>query len=174
MCRCRWILPRGIQSSVSSETASAAYPRRYLKEGLRPETFKSEIWNWKSGIESHPQKLRVPRWCWTHSSRPVARVRPLLTWPHYIPLREIVSDPCLGSGLTANRINLFNASGLYLAFDWCSCSPRPALSYRPLLTLSSFTLRCEERLCLSPGRCTNRVNFRTCQRTIMVLTSLFL
>ncbi len=25
------------------------------------------------------KKLRVPRWCWIHSSRPVARVRPLLT-----------------------------------------------------------------------------------------------
>jgi len=26
-------------------------------------------------------------------------------------------DCCSGSGLTANRINQFNASGLYLAFD---------------------------------------------------------
>jgi hypothetical protein len=40
------------------------------------------------------------------------------------------------SGLTANRINLPNASELYLAFDWASRSPRPALGYRPLLALS--------------------------------------
>jgi len=32
-------------------------------------------------------------------------------------LRTAVTDPCLGSGLTANRINLLNASGLYPAFD---------------------------------------------------------
>ncbi len=42
---------------------------------------------------------------------------------------------CSGSGLTANRINQSNASGLYPAFDLSSCSPRPALSYRPLLAL---------------------------------------
>jgi hypothetical protein len=39
----------------------------------------------------------------------------------------------LGSGLTANRTNQFNASGLYLAFNGRPCSPRPALCYRPLL-----------------------------------------
>ena len=38
-----------------------------------------------------------------------------LTWS--LPLRGATSDLCLGSGLTANRINLFNASGLYPAFD---------------------------------------------------------
>jgi hypothetical protein len=32
-------------------------------------------------------------------------------------LRTAITDPCLGSGLTANRINQFNASGLYPAFD---------------------------------------------------------
>jgi hypothetical protein len=42
----------------------------------------------------------------------------------------------LGSGLTANRINLLNASELYPAFDWASRSPRPALCYRPLLAFS--------------------------------------
>ena len=26
-----------------------------------------------------PQKIRVPRWCWVHSSRPVARLDPCLT-----------------------------------------------------------------------------------------------
>jgi hypothetical protein len=44
-------------------------------------------------------------------------------------------DPCSGSGLTANRINQPNASGLYPAFNNSSCSPRPALCYRPLRTL---------------------------------------
>jgi hypothetical protein len=42
-----------------------------------------------------------------------------------------------GSGLTANRKNLPNASELYPAFDVSSCSPRPALCYRPLLALPS-------------------------------------
>jgi hypothetical protein len=37
-----------------------------------------------------------------------------------------------GSGLTANWTNQPNASGLYLTFDRSSCSPRPALCYRPL------------------------------------------
>ncbi|MGC2552347.1 MAG: hypothetical protein WA437_18950, partial [Candidatus Sulfotelmatobacter sp.] len=40
-----------------------------------------------------------------------------------------------GSGLTANRKNLPNASELYPAFDVSSCSPQPALCYRPLLAL---------------------------------------
>ena len=48
-------------------------------------------------------------------------------------LRVATRDLGSGSGLTANRINQSNASGLYLAFDGRSCSPRPALSYRPLL-----------------------------------------
>jgi hypothetical protein len=34
-----------------------------------------------------------------------------------LPSRDATSDLCLGSGLTANRKNLFNASGLYPAFD---------------------------------------------------------
>jgi hypothetical protein len=50
-------------------------------------------------------------------------------------LRGAARDLHSGSGLTANRINLPNASELYLAFDWASRSPRPALGYRPLLAL---------------------------------------
>ena len=42
-------------------------------------------------------------------------------------------DLRLGSGLTANRINLPYASELYPAFNFSSCSPRPARCYRPLL-----------------------------------------
>ena len=57
----------------------------------------------------------------------LARPAPLL------PLRATARDLRLGSGLTANRINLLNASELYPAFDWVSRSPRPALCYRPLL-----------------------------------------
>ena len=40
-----------------------------------------------------------------------------------------------GSGLTANRKNLPNASELYPAFDVSSCSSQPALCNRPLLAL---------------------------------------
>jgi hypothetical protein len=50
-----------------------------------------------------------------------------------LPLRVAARDLCSGSGLTANRTNLPNASELCLAFDWASRSPRPALCYRPLL-----------------------------------------
>jgi hypothetical protein len=79
------------------------------------------------------QKLRVPRWCWVDSSRPVACVRPLLDLLSLLPLRAAARDLCSGSGLTANRTNLPYASELYLAFNWASRSPRPALCYRPLL-----------------------------------------
>ena len=36
---------------------------------------------------------------------------------HRSPCGVRCCDRCSGSGLTANRINQFNASGLYLAFD---------------------------------------------------------
>src|SRR4029077_20421009 len=52
-----------------------------------------------------------------------------------LPLRDGSCDLRSGSGLTANRKNLPNASELYPAFDVSSCSPRPALCYRPLLAL---------------------------------------
>jgi len=52
-----------------------------------------------------------------------------------LPLRGAARDLHSGSGLTANRTNLPNASELYPAFDWASRSPRPALGYRPLLAL---------------------------------------
>ena len=52
-----------------------------------------------------------------------------------LPLRGAARDLHSGSGLTANRINLPNASELYPAFNWVSRSSRPALSYRPLLAL---------------------------------------
>src|SRR5215831_16035376 len=45
-------------------------------------------------------------------------------------LRVATRDLGSGSGLTANRINQSNASGLYLASNARSCSPRPALCYR--------------------------------------------
>src|SRR6201987_732410 len=41
-------------------------------------------------------------------------------------LRVATRDLGSGSGLTANRINQSNASGLYLAFNGRSCSPCPA------------------------------------------------
>jgi hypothetical protein len=52
-----------------------------------------------------------------------------------LPLRGAARDLRLGSGLTANRKNLPNASELYPAFDLASRSPRPALCYRPLPAL---------------------------------------
>jgi hypothetical protein len=59
--------------------------------------------------------------------------RPLLDLLSQLPLRDAARDLRSGSGLTANRKNLPNASELYLAFDWASRSSRPALCYRPLL-----------------------------------------
>ena len=53
-----------------------------------------------------------------------------------LPCGRTARDLCSGSGLTANRTNLPNASELCLAFDWASRSPRPALCYRPLLAFS--------------------------------------
>ena len=50
-------------------------------------------------------------------------------------MRVSPRDLRLGSGLTANRINLPYASELYLAPTFLLRSPRPALCYRPLLTL---------------------------------------
>ncbi len=79
------------------------------------------------------EKIRVPRWCCVRSSRPVARVRPSLDLLCRCPCGRSACDFRLGSGLTANRINLLNASELYPAFDWASRSPRPALCYRPSL-----------------------------------------
>jgi hypothetical protein len=57
---------------------------------------------------------------------------PCLTCSRCFPWGAAARDLCSGSGLTANRTNLPNASELYLAFDCASRSPRPALCYRPL------------------------------------------
>jgi len=64
-----------------------------------------------------PEIKRVPRWCGVHSSRPEARVWPLLDLLSLLPLRGAARDLRLGSGLTANRINLPYASELYPAFN---------------------------------------------------------
>src|SRR5580698_11282347 len=55
-----------------------------------------------------------------------------------------------GSGLTANWTNQPNASGLYLAFDRSSCSPRPALCYRPLPAFSPSSCDAESDLARAP------------------------
>jgi hypothetical protein len=89
------------------------------------------------GLSIGGEKLRVPRWCCVRSSRPVARVRPLRDLLCRFPRGRSACDQRLGSGLTANRKNLLNASELYPAFDWASRSPRPALCYRPLLAFSA-------------------------------------
>jgi hypothetical protein len=70
-----------------------------------------------------------------------ARFRPSLDLLSLLPLRGAARDLRSGSGLTANRKNLPNASELYPAFDFTSRSPRPALCYRPSLALSHFILQ---------------------------------
>jgi hypothetical protein len=55
-----------------------------------------------------------------------------------------------GSGLTANWTNQPNASGLYLAFDRSSCSPRPALCYRPLPAFSPSSCDAESDWARAP------------------------
>jgi hypothetical protein len=65
------------------------------------------------------------------SSSLMTLARPALA----VSLAGLARDLRSGSGLTANRKNLPNASELYPAFDVSSCSPRPALCYRPLLAL---------------------------------------
>src|SRR2546425_7651541 len=60
---------------------------------------------------------------------------PCSTCSRCFPCGAAARDLCSGSGLTANRINLPNASELYPAFDSSSRSPRPALCYRPLPAL---------------------------------------
>ena len=69
-----------------------------------------------------------------------------------LSLRTASSDLYSGSGLTANRINQFNASGLYPAFNWVSCSPRPALCYRALLALPQSSCLESAHLSLSVAR----------------------
>ena len=64
-----------------------------------------------------------------------SRLDPCLTCYRCFPCGAAARDLHSGSGLTANRINLPNASELYPAFNWVSRSPRPALSYRPSLAL---------------------------------------
>ena len=100
--------------------------------------------------KADPKKLRVPRWCKVHSSRPVARVRPSLDLLSSLPLRASTRDLHSGSGLTANRTNLLHASELYPAFDFSPRSPRPALSYRPLLALLRLHLAMPKVTALEP------------------------
>jgi hypothetical protein len=72
-----------------------------------------------------------------------------------------------GSGLTANWTNQPNASGLYLAFDRSSCSPRPALCYRPLPAFSPSSCDAESDLARAPdaaptGKTSEVVKERVC------------
>src|SRR6266851_8551615 len=60
-----------------------------------------------------------------------SRLDPCSTCSRCFPCGAAAHDLRSGSGLTANRINLPNASELYPAFDRSSRSPRPALCYRP-------------------------------------------
>src|SRR3977135_800075 len=77
-----------------------------------------------------------------------SRLDPCSTCSRCFPCGDAARDLRSGSGLTANRINLPNASELYPAFDFASRSPRPALGYRPLLTLLFYILQCEKVIAL--------------------------
>ena len=79
-----------------------------------------------------------------------SRLDPRSTCSRCFPCGDAARDLRSGSGLTANRINLPNASELYPAFDFASRSPRPALSYRPSLTLLFYILQCEKVIALEP------------------------
>ena len=83
------------------------------------------------------------------------------------PLRGATRDLCLGSGLTANRINLPYASELYPAFNISSRSPRPALCYRPLLALRP-NLAIRTVTSLEPRTPHQPEKLRSCQRTILL------
>jgi len=96
-----------------------------------------------------------------------SRFRPLLTSLRKLPCGFAFRRSCSGSGLTANRINQSNASGLYPAFDRGSCSSRPALSYRPLLTLADLPrgYRCDPARApdaAPTGKTSERVKERLC------------
>src|ERR1019366_4004114 len=77
-------------------------------------------------------------------------LRPVVTFSSKSLAGSLRADLCSGSGLTANRINQSNASGLYPAFDTGSCSPRQALSYRPLLALPDLPRGCLSDFALAP------------------------
>ena len=114
------------------------------------------------------------------SSASSSLARPLPTCArHFLAGRDVRSlirfRGSLGSGLTANRENRSNASGLYPAFDLISRSPRPAPRYRPLPALRRFASRAwTVTYGSSPGLSTNRVNSRNCPRAIVVLRFSFL
>jgi hypothetical protein len=79
----------------------------------------------------------------TTANRSAVALSQSLTTPFADPFAGLKGRrSCSGSGLTANRINQFNASGLYPAFVSGSCSSRPALSYRPLLALPDSPRGC--------------------------------
>ncbi len=67
-----------------------------------------------------------------------------------LPLRGATSDLCLGSGLTANRTNLFNASGLYLPLTCVHVRLNQHLAIRPLLTLPVPDLATRKVISLEP------------------------
>jgi hypothetical protein len=131
---------------VSSWGERAIYKDQKLRRGL------GECGKLVGGIHGTPS---VPSWSpksytpcsHSPSTRTAAATQnihkqALLTLFPQLPCGFIVSRSCSGSGLTANRINQFNASGLYPAFNSGSCSSRPALSYRPLLALPNSPRGC--------------------------------
>jgi hypothetical protein len=81
------------------------------------------LWRWQSLRGLHnAEESRLGyelRQC-QDSAPPVPTVRAVDAWTLQFMQQRIspgTSETCLGSGLTANRTNQFNASGLYPAFD---------------------------------------------------------
>src|SRR5438477_3704960 len=87
-------------------------------------------------------------------------------------MRGATRDLRLGSGLTANRINLPYASELYPAFNISSRSPQPALCYRPLLALL-LPLAVQKVTSLEPRTPHQPEKLRSCQRTILLYSFYF-
>jgi len=167
-----WVGPAARSEARSSCRGTRKNSGRTRREGLSEQFCVTRTADWLAaddeGVENKSPKVMLVLFVSASSSLVDPR-RPALVASLRVTTRDLGS----GSGLTANRINQSNASGLYLAFNGRSCSPRPALCYRPL---HAFFPICaiRKRLCSSPGRRTNRQNLGTCRRTSMFLLLLFL
>jgi len=138
---------------------------------------------------AHPN-VRVPKLCRSYSSRPVARFRPSTTCMA-LSLRTATRDLDSGSGLTANRTNQFNASGLYPAFNAFPFFLDQRFAVEPCSPSSIVLSKLWCTICWSPNNVAldsnnprkvtlldprtphQPENLRNCQRTIMVLRLLF-
>src|ERR1700674_1558938 len=116
--------------------------------GRRRSSGANHCWAWEESVGAKIESPEVMLSPFVSASS--SRLDPHSTCARCFPCGDAARDLRSGSGLTANRINLPNASELYPAFDFASRSPRPALSYRPLLTLLFYILQCEKVIALEP------------------------